>query len=296
MKRLVLRPARENSRWGHRRIQGELARLGYPVAASTVREILNAAGIAPAPRRSGPTWRQFLHAQARGVIACDFLHVDCALTLKRIYILVFVEHETLRLHLAEATARPTGGWVTQQARNLAVELDIRMEGLRFLIRDRDAKFTTSFDAVFEAEDVEVLKSPPRAPRANAVCDRLVGTLRRELFDHVLVYNVASSTNTSTSPEPHTLHSKFRLTSSDEFSSGTSPLRLPGNRYSKTGRWTDSDRVLGAHRQRVKAGPRQRHGQLPDAALWVANERRTSKVNAPVRPRPRPPKSRERQAS
>ncbi|MCX5440932.1 integrase core domain-containing protein [Streptomyces sp. NBC_00063] len=190
VKRLVLRLARENSRWGHRRIQGELARLGYPVAASTVWEILNAAGIDPAPRRSGPTWRQFLRAQAKGLIACDFLHVDCALTLKRIYILVFVEHETRRLHLAGATARPTGGWVTQQARNLAVELDTRMEKLRFLIRDRDAKFTTSFDAIFAAEDVEILKSPPRAPRPNAVCERLVGTLRRELFDHVLVYNEA----------------------------------------------------------------------------------------------------------
>lgn len=153
-------------------------------------EILNAAGIDPAPRRSGPTWRQSLHAQAKGVIACDFLHMDCALTLKRIHILVFVEHETRRLHLAGATARPTGGWVTQQARNLAVELSTRMEEPRFLIRDRDAKFATSFDAVFEAEDVEILKSPPRAPRANAFCERLVGTLRRELFDHVLVYNEA----------------------------------------------------------------------------------------------------------
>ncbi|MYS80170.1 integrase core domain-containing protein [Embleya scabrispora] len=187
VKHLALRPARENSRWGHRRIQGELARLGYPIAASTVWEILNAAGIEPAPRRSGPTRRRFLHAQAIEVIACDFLHVDCVMTLKRIYILVFIEHGTRRLHIAGASAHPTAEWVTQQAGNLSVDLDSRMEETRFLIRDRDTKFTRSFDAVFEAEDVEILKSPPRAPRANAVCERIIGTLRRELFDHVLVY-------------------------------------------------------------------------------------------------------------
>jgi hypothetical protein len=136
--------ARDNPVWGHRRIQGELARLGHQVAASTVWEILNAAGIDPAPRRSGPTWRQFLSAQAHGIIACDFFTAD-TFTLKRLYVLVFIEHGTRRLHLAGVTASPTGTWVAQQARNLAMELGAGMEALRFLVRDRDTKFIAAFD-------------------------------------------------------------------------------------------------------------------------------------------------------
>jgi putative transposase len=125
VKQLILRMARDNPGWGHRRIQGELARVGYQVAPSTVWEILNAAGIDPAPRRSGPTWRQFLSAQAHAVIACDFFTVD-TIVLKRLYVLVFIEHGTRMLHLAGVTANPTGPWVRQQARNLAMELDSRM--------------------------------------------------------------------------------------------------------------------------------------------------------------------------
>jgi len=165
----------------------ELARLGHQVAASTVWEILHAAGIDPAPRRSGPTWKQFLTAQAKGIIACDFLHAD-TITGRRIHLLIFVEHATRRLHIAGATAHPTGEWVTQQARNLAITLDQRMDSLRFLIRDRDTKYLPSFDAVFDADDVQIIKSPPRAPRANAVCERLVGTLRREVLDRILIVN------------------------------------------------------------------------------------------------------------
>ncbi len=189
VKKLVLRLARENSRWGHRRIQGELARLGDPIAASTVWEILHAAGIDPAPRRSGSTWREFLTAQADTVIACDFLHID-TLGLQRLYALVFLEHGTRRLHVAGVTAHPTASWTTQQARSLAADLGVRVESLRFLIRDRDTKYTAGFDAVFQTENIEIIKSPPRAPRANAHCERVIGTLRREVLDNVLIFNEA----------------------------------------------------------------------------------------------------------
>jgi hypothetical protein len=143
---LVLRLAQENPRWGHRRIQGELARLGQQIAASTVWEILNAAGVDPAPRRTGPTWREFLTVQAEGVIAADFFHIDTALG-RRLYALAFLEHGTRRLHIAGVTAHPTRDWTVQQARNLAVDMGIRMESLSFLLRDRDGKYGEAFDGV-----------------------------------------------------------------------------------------------------------------------------------------------------
>ncbi|MGY0063423.1 integrase core domain-containing protein [Streptomyces sp. LZ34] len=189
IKKLVLRLARENSRWGHRRIQGELARLGHPIAASTVWQILHTAGIDPAPRRTGPTWREFLSAQATGLTACDFLHID-TISLQRLYALIFLEHHTRRLHVAGVTAHPTAAWATQQARNLAIDLGIRMDSLRFLIRDRDSKYTDAFDAVFQAEEIEIIKTPVRAPKANAHCERVIGTLRREALDHILILGKA----------------------------------------------------------------------------------------------------------
>ena len=186
---LVLRLAGENPRWGHRRIQGELARLGHRIAASTVWEILHAAGIDPAPRRSGPTWREFFTAQAEGIIAADFLHIDTALGT-RLYALVFIEHGTRRLHITGVTAHPTRQWTVQQARNLAADLGVRMESLRFLLRDRDSKYGEAFDAVFESEEVDVIKSAPRAPRMNAHCERIIGSIRREALDHVLILGEA----------------------------------------------------------------------------------------------------------
>jgi putative transposase len=182
---LVVAMARQNPGWGHRRIQGELARLGHKIAYSTVWEILKKAGIDPAPQRSGPTWGEFLSAQAHRIIACDFLHVDTVL-LRRLYVLIFIEHGTRRLHIAGVTAHPTGSWVAQQARNLAMDLGARMDTLRFVIRDRDTKYTLAFDGVFGAEDIRVIRTPPRAPRANAICERVVGTLRRELLDRILI--------------------------------------------------------------------------------------------------------------
>jgi transposase InsO family protein len=185
----VLRLARENPLWGHRRIQGELVKLGIAVAPSTVWEILHAAGIDPAPRRSGPTWRQFLHAEAAGILAVDFLHVDTVL-LKRLYVLVFIEHGTRRMHLGGVTANPAGEWTVQQARNLALTLDERFEDIRFLIRDRGSNFTRSFDAVFQATGTRILVSAVQAPRMNATCERLIGTLRREFLDRVLILGQA----------------------------------------------------------------------------------------------------------
>lgn len=184
-----VRLAGENPRWGHRRIQGELARLGRRIAASTVWEILHAAGIDPAPRRSGPTWREFLTAQAEGIIAADFFHIDTALG-RRLYALAFLEHGTRRLHITGVTARPTREWTVQQARNFAADLGIRMQSLWFLLRDRDGTYGEAFDAVFEAEELDVIKSAPRVPRMNAHCERVIGSLRREVLDHILVMGEA----------------------------------------------------------------------------------------------------------
>jgi putative transposase len=182
---LVLRMARENPSWGYRRIQGELVGLGHPIAASTVWKILKATGIDPAPQRSGPTWQQFLAAQAHAILAIDFAHVD-TIFLRRVYVLVVIEHGRRRVHLAGITAHPTGAWVTQQARNLLMNLGDRAEQFRFLIRDRDSKFTAAFDAVFAGADIRILRTPVRAPRANAIAERFIGTLRRECLDHLLI--------------------------------------------------------------------------------------------------------------
>jgi transposase len=183
--RLVVRLAKENPLWRHRRIHGELTKLGIAMSPSTVWEILRAAGIDPAHRRTGPTWRQFLHAQAAGILAVDFLHVDTVL-LKRLYVLVFIEHGTRRMHLGGVTANPTGEWTVQQARNLALTLDERFEDIKFLIRDHGSNFTASFDAVFQATGARILRTAVQAPRMNATCERLVGTLRREVLDRMLI--------------------------------------------------------------------------------------------------------------
>jgi putative transposase len=187
IRKLVIRIATENPAWGHRRVQGELVRLGHSIAASTAWQILHEAGIGPAPRRTGPTWKQFLTAQARGIIAVDFVHVDTVL-LRRVYALIVIEHGTRRIHLAGITASPDGARATQAARNLLMDLGRRAATVKFLIRDRAGQFTGSFDAVFLAEGIRILRSPPQAPAANAICERAIGTLRRELLDRLLIIN------------------------------------------------------------------------------------------------------------
>ena len=182
---LILRLARENPRWGYQRIVGELVKVGIVVSATTVRRTLARGGLKPAPRRDGPTWREFLRAQAGGVLACDFFCVD-TIRLRRVYVLFFIELSTRRVHLAGVTGNPNGSWVTQQARNLA--MSGRLERFSVLIRDRDSKFTDPFDTVFASEGIRTILTPVRTPVANAYAERFVRTIRRECLDWILIRN------------------------------------------------------------------------------------------------------------
>ena len=182
---LIVRLATENPRWGYQRIRGELLHLGCRVSASSIARVLRANGLQPAPRPTSTTWRSFLRRQAAGIVACDFLTVDTVF-LQRIYVLFFIQLHNRRVHLAGVTANPTGAWVAQQARNLAVALDEEATVVRFLIRDRDSKFTRAVDDVWHGLGAEVILTPIQAPNADAVAERWVGTLRRECLDHLLI--------------------------------------------------------------------------------------------------------------
>jgi putative transposase len=185
VQQLVVRLARENPRWGYQRIHGELLRLGWRVSASSIRRILCAHGLDPAPRRGAASWRSFLRQQAAGIVACDFFTVDTVF-LRRVYALFFIELGSRRVHLGGVTDHPTGLWVAQQARNLVTVLGDQATAFRFLIRDRDAKFTRTFDDVWRSTGAEVIGTPVQAPNANAVAERWVGTVRRECLDQLLI--------------------------------------------------------------------------------------------------------------
>jgi putative transposase len=183
VRELVLRFARENPGWGYPRIAGELLKLGLRVSPSTIRRILLANRLGPAPRRSGPGWREFLRQQAASVLACDFFTVE-TISLRRFYVLFFIELESRRVHLAGCTTNPSGAWVTQQARNLSFT-DL-FERVRFLIHDRDSKFSGAFDEVFRSAGITVIETPIRAPQANAYAERFIRTVRAECLDWLLI--------------------------------------------------------------------------------------------------------------
>ena len=184
---LIVRLARENPRWGYLRIVGELRKLGVTASKTSVATILSRHGLPPAPRREGPTWSQFLRAQAKGILATDFFHVDSVM-LRRYYVLFVIEVDSRVVHLLGVTTNPAMAWVTQVARNFTSDLEEAGRRFRFLIRDRDTKFTTSFDEVFAAIGIEAIRSPVRSPKANAFAERWVRTVRQECLDHLLVYS------------------------------------------------------------------------------------------------------------
>ena len=187
VRELVVRLARENTGWGYVRIVGELRRLGIDVSASLVRNILKAAGVPPSAERDRLSWRTFLRQHAATTLACDFLTVDTVL-LRRLYVLVFICVGSRRVEYMACTSNPDGVWMLQQARNLLMDLDDRGQRPRLLIHDRDSKFSRAFDALFRSDGARVIRTPVRAPNANAHIERWVGTVRRECLDRLLIFN------------------------------------------------------------------------------------------------------------
>jgi putative transposase len=186
VRELILRLARENSHWGYVRIVGELRTLGVTVSATLVRNVLCRAGVPPAPERGTVSWRSFLREHEHTILACDFFTVD-PVWLRRLYVLFFVSIGTRRVEYVACTANPDTAWMIEQARNLLMDLDERSERPRFLIHDRDRKFSRAFDGIFASEGIEIVRTPIQAPNANAYAERWVGSVCRECLDRLLIF-------------------------------------------------------------------------------------------------------------
>ena len=230
VRRLILRMAQENPRWGYMRIKGELQKLGIRFSATAIATLLRSHGIGPAPR-CGPTWSQFLKAQASGIIACDFLTVETAF-LKTLYVLFFIEIGSRRVRISVSTSSPDSVFVTQRARNLAMCLSDEGASTKFLIRDRDAKFSRSFDDVLASEGVRVIRTPNRAPNANAFAERWVETVRADCLDWLLILPPApgpGSADLRGALQPEATASRTAALGSRECRAGRPATRSP--------RWT-----------------------------------------------------------
>jgi putative transposase len=226
---LVLRLARENPGWGYGRIVGELRSLGISVSATSVRTILLRHGLPPAPQRDELSWRNFLRQHAATTLACDFFTVDTA-WLKRIYVLFFISLQSRRIEFVAGTPNPTGAWVAQQARNLLMTLDDRRQPLRFLIHDRDSKFSGGVDQVFQNEGIAVIRTPVQAPNANAHAERWVGSVRRECLDRLLIFSRRQLEHVlhvyARHYNRHRPHRALALRPPEQADGNPTPLRVP----------------------------------------------------------------------
>jgi putative transposase len=184
---LIVRIARENPRMGYDKIQGELVKLGFKVHPTTIKNVLRRHNLLPAPHRGRSSWHTFLKHYQPQMLACDFFTVE-TVRLETLYVLFFIELGTRRVHLAGCTASPNSAWMTQQARQLVWHLSNEPRSMRFLMHDRDSKFTASFDHIVVSEGIEIVCTPVRAPKANAVAERWVWTVRQECLDHLLILN------------------------------------------------------------------------------------------------------------